>query len=1165
MATIIICGEAEMATMTGFKQSCPSCEASVLIKDNASIGKKTKCPKCAYIFLVEAPESKADQEDEAEVESAPAAKNSNGKKTEKIARSETSSGKKDPDKEKSGKIESAKTKKVNKPLPERKEAKSKSETTNKKSSKNLWIGIGGGTFAILLIAVGLMFMGGNSDNSSPQTNNQGKNPSTPPSNPTGAPPGYPNNPNNPNNPNTGSNQEVNNTPNNSKEVVENPVADLRDLTNLLMDKTAGVLTFDAPKFLKTPLGTMMFDRISGSDSFFKDSMGFSIRDVKKAIGTEILEENKIRRMFFFELSKNITYKEIQHAWNLKSPKTINNINYFQVPSNELWDSLNKYIEDEILQLGLDSTEKAKIAKMASKSALGVCILSGKTFLVGDIESLESLLTINLQPAFKSQLNEGTPAGGTNVPGRPPGMPGMPGGAPGGAPGTSPGMPTPPSGPPMMPNGAPNGAPKGPNGLGQQGGANQGQNRSFEFPKNGKDSSSGEFLAYGQPPSPPAGGPPNGGPNGGGQMPPGMKMPPGGMPMSPGGMQGGPPKGPQGGMMGGPGNGGMMPPGFNPNGNVNITYTNNDSYRTIDPNLKLILNRLDAKNDSIISIAVLIPKDSKTLEKLQGRYESSLGQKKNNSKKDDVDTDKKEDKIPSAFGMALTKFDKRNFNISVAIEMDNAEDAKALAKLVELLRTQMMTKLGEMMGLSINADSGSGNGRPGMPGMPGGMPGMPGGMSGMPPGMPGMPGGNRGGNPGSAQSDRWGKQDYDIKGLQQPGGGFKGIPGGPVGGGRPPQGMMGGPPNGMMGGPNGMRGGPNGMMGGPPNGMMGGPPNGMMGMMGGPNGMNGSPGQGGSSRADMTISTQVTAEDKLVVIDSEIDWKNVFDISIQEPLHDILDSERAKFALQTGRSHWEDLGKAIEKISKKTGTIPKAISPLPTSSDRFNLRIPPDQSVSWMTELLPYLGYDQLYFSIDRTKPWNYKDKNINNLKAGTILIPQFLIGHSTVDTWRVSLPSTKESLGATHFVGLSGIGMDSPYLADTPENSKSLGLFGYDRQTKFQDISDGTSNTILMIQVDPQLPRPWIRGGGSTVQGVTEKDSIKPFTTLQADGKSGTYAIMADGSIRFINAQINNEVFKAMVTYKGGEKLEIDEVTERYNKSTQLKGDKNIPSPKAGK
>ena len=54
---------------------------------------------------------------------------------------------------------------------------------------------------------------------------------------------------------------------------------------------------------------------------------------------------------------------------------------------------------------------------------------------------------------------------------------------------------------------------------------------------------------------------------------------------------------------------------------------------------------------------------------------------------------------------------------------------------------------------------------------------------------------------------------------------------------------------------------------------------------------------------------------------------------------------------------------------------------------------------------------------------------------------------------------------------------------------------------------------------------------------------MKPFVSEQPDGKKGTIAIMADGSVRFIADNIPDDVFKAMCTIKGGEKVDLNKYT----------------------
>jgi len=71
------------------------------------------------------------------------------------------------------------------------------------------------------------------------------------------------------------------------------------------------------------------------------------------------------------------------------------------------------------------------------------------------------------------------------------------------------------------------------------------------------------------------------------------------------------------------------------------------------------------------------------------------------------------------------------------------------------------------------------------------------------------------------------------------------------------------------------------------------------------------------------------------------------------------------------------------------------------------------------------------------------------------------------------------------------------YRSDEPATAKKLGILGYDRATKMQDVTDGAANTIMMGQVPPTYQRPWMAGGGSTVEGVPEQGSVRPFVSPQ--------------------------------------------------------------------
>lgn len=247
----------------------------------------------------------------------------------------------------------------------------------------------------------------------------------------------------------------------------------------------------------------------------------------------------------------------------------------------------------------------------------------------------------------------------------------------------------------------------------------------------------------------------------------------------------------------------------------------------------------------------------------------------------------------------------------------------------------------------------------------------------------------------------------------------------------------------------------------------------------------------------------------------------------------------------GYPYVHGLGKAVKAYVDAHKEFPRGTLDRP--ADPTSSRVwPPDQRVSWLAELLPYLGQGIVRDKIDATKSW----QDPVNFNSSVTLVPEFLNSSSPQDTWRVVYPRlhVPNYIGwdmpraATHFVGMAGVGLDAAMYTpkDPPEVVKKMGVFGYDRATTFQDITDGLENTILMIQVPPPYQGPWIAGGGSTVRGVPETNSIRPFVSTSYEGRRGTFAIMCDGTVRFIPETISDQNFKAMCTIKGGETVDLE-------------------------
>lgn len=282
-------------------------------------------------------------------------------------------------------------------------------------------------------------------------------------------------------------------------------------------------------------------------------------------------------------------------------------------------------------------------------------------------------------------------------------------------------------------------------------------------------------------------------------------------------------------------------------------------------------------------------------------------------------------------------------------------------------------------------------------------------------------------------------------------------------------------------------------------------------------------------ANVTLAYELNTQGRLLTA--------ITDIKLRDELYEelIRDVEpyfvrlQGELEMATARPHPQRLADAGRAFAEKENQFPRGAADRKKSAARAGRKWNPDQRISWMAEILPYLGYERAHSRIVWEKSW----RDPENLTTASILIPEFVDASSSKNRWYVSYPGVSSELAATQYVGMAGIGLDAPsYRISDPAVADKLGIFGYDRVTPLADIVD-KAKTILMIQVPPTLHSPWMAGGGSTVRGVPETGSVAPFVTVNGDGQRGTTVIMADGSVHWISEKISDDVFKAMCRVKG--------------------------------
>ncbi|MFO0807737.1 MAG: DUF1559 domain-containing protein [Gemmataceae bacterium] len=181
---------------------------------------------------------------------------------------------------------------------------------------------------------------------------------------------------------------------------------------------------------------------------------------------------------------------------------------------------------------------------------------------------------------------------------------------------------------------------------------------------------------------------------------------------------------------------------------------------------------------------------------------------------------------------------------------------------------------------------------------------------------------------------------------------------------------------------------------------------------------------------------------------------------------------------------------------------------------------PDERLSWVVPLLPYLDEEALFRQLDVARGF------AGNLPAAQTRIKTMLC------------PAAGEPADAvTHYVAMSGIGLAA---AGQPAGAAGNGFMGWDRGTTMAMMQDGTSNTIALMETRTGLG-PWSRGGGSTLRGFDPTDVPLHGDQRPFGGHANLIlAAMADGSVRSIRSSVEPRKLAAAITIAGGEPFDLD-------------------------
>ncbi|WP_437229674.1 DUF1559 domain-containing protein [Planctomicrobium sp. SH661] len=154
--------------------------------------------------------------------------------------------------------------------------------------------------------------------------------------------------------------------------------------------------------------------------------------------------------------------------------------------------------------------------------------------------------------------------------------------------------------------------------------------------------------------------------------------------------------------------------------------------------------------------------------------------------------------------------------------------------------------------------------------------------------------------------------------------------------------------------------------------------------------------------------------------------------------------------------------------------------------------------SWRVIILPFIEDGSLYNQIDLTKPW---DDPVNE-KVRNLPFPVF------------QCPSANIPRTSTTYRAIIG-----ENYAFHPTQPRSL-----------EDITDGLSNTVLIVETDEEHAVHWMQ---------PDFDGAELFAALNPESKTvhkeGGHAVIGDGSVRFLSNKLTQPKREALMTISGGD------------------------------
>ncbi len=212
---------------------------------------------------------------------------------------------------------------------------------------------------------------------------------------------------------------------------------------------------------------------------------------------------------------------------------------------------------------------------------------------------------------------------------------------------------------------------------------------------------------------------------------------------------------------------------------------------------------------------------------------------------------------------------------------------------------------------------------------------------------------------------------------------------------------------------------------------------------------------------------------------------------------------------SSKNNMKQIGLAIHNYADTYGYLP--------TGTVENAELKPDERLSWAASILPFIEEGFVYDQLQKDQAWNAGENEV----TATFMISSYM---------DPAQDQNFKEFAPIHYAGVAGTGKNA---ASLKIGQPGCGIFGYDRKTRFRDITDGTSNTMMVTQVNDEIG-PWAQGGKSTLRSLTQQPYINGPDGIGSPEGNMVMVLMADGSVRTISENIDPETFEHLAEMADG-------------------------------